>query len=70
MLSFETPASAPRLMAFDGALLSEILRTVLGFEDGTDRSPGGEGTKQSGTHITEHSTGVDGAQRLGRTCGE
>ena len=49
-------------MAFDGALLSEILRTVLGFEDGTDRSPGGGGTKQSGTHVTEHSTGGGGTK--------
>jgi hypothetical protein len=49
-------------MAFDGALLSEILRTVLGFDDGTDRSPGGGGTQQSGTHVTEHSTGGGGTR--------
>jgi hypothetical protein len=49
-------------MAFDGALLSEILRTVLGFDDGTDRSPGGGGTQQSGTHVTEHSTGGGGTK--------
>ena len=49
-------------VAFDSALLSEILRTVLGFEDGTDRSPGGGGTQQSGTHVTEHSTGGGGTK--------
>ena len=64
------PGVGAAAMAFDGGLLSEILRTVLGFEDGTDRSPGGEGTKQSGTHVTEHSTGRGRRQRLGRTCGE
>jgi hypothetical protein len=56
------PGAGAAAMAFDGALLSEILRTVLGFEDGTDRSPGGEGTKQSGTHVTEHSTGGGGTK--------
>jgi hypothetical protein len=48
---------AARPIAFDGALLSEIVRTTLGFEDGTEHSPGGGGTQQSGTHTTEQSTG-------------
>ena len=48
---------AARPIAFDGALLSEILRTTLGFQDGTEHSPGGGGTQQSGTHTTEQSTG-------------
>jgi hypothetical protein len=51
-----------KAMEFDGALLSEILRTVLGFEDGTEHSPGGGGTQQSGTHVTEHSTGGGGTR--------
>jgi hypothetical protein len=55
-------AASAKTMAFDGALLSEIFRTVLGFEDGTEHSPGGGGTQQSGTHTTEHSTGGGGTR--------
>jgi hypothetical protein len=54
---------AARPIAFDGALLSEIVRTTLGFEDGTEHSPGGGGTQQSGTHTTEQSTGRAEARR-------
>ena len=56
-------SAAARPIAFDGALLSEILRTTLGFQDGTEHSPGGGGTQQSGTHTTEQSTGRAEARR-------
>jgi hypothetical protein len=55
-------ATSAKVVAFDGALLSEVFRTVLGFEDGTEISPGGGGTQQSGTHTTEHSTGGGGTR--------
>ena len=55
-------AASAKAIAFDGALLSAILRTVLGFEDGTERSTGTGGTQQSGTHVTEHSTGGGGTR--------
>ncbi len=62
---------AAKPIAFDGALLSEIVRTTLGFADGTEHSPGGGGTQQSGTHTTEMSTGrAEAPSWLERTADE
>ncbi len=55
-------AMSAKVMAFDGEMLSELIRTTLGLEDGTEHSPGGGGTQQSGTHTTEHSTGGGGTR--------
>jgi len=55
-------AVSAKVMAFDGLQLSEIIRTVLSSESGTEQSPGGGGTQQSGTHTTEHSTGGGGTR--------
>ena len=69
--SSETRRSPPGRSRSMARCLSEIVRTTLGFEDGTEHSPGGGGTQQSGTHTTEKSTGRAEARRwLERTADE
>ncbi len=50
-------AANGQIVKLDDRLISEALRTLLTVADGTEHSPGGTGTQQSGTHVTEHSTG-------------
>ncbi|MEN2786955.1 hypothetical protein ACFOKI_08470 [Sphingomonas qilianensis] len=50
------------IVRLDERLISEALRTLLAVTDGTEHSPSGTGTQQSGTHVTEHSTGGGGTR--------